>query len=41
MILRSSFESIYVVTFHFEKRQKAFLSRQMNRSYGKERATLP
>jgi len=36
--LRMSFESVYPVTFHFEKRQKAFLSGQMNRTYGNERA---
>ena len=39
--LRLSFESIYVVTLHLEKRQKAFLSGQMNRPYGNERATSP
>ena len=39
--LRLSFKSIYVVTFRLEKRQKAFLSRQMNRPYGNERATPP
>jgi hypothetical protein len=39
--LRLSFESIYVVTFLLEKSQKAFLSGQMNRPYGNERATSP
>ena len=39
--LRMSFESIYSVTFHFEKRQKAVLSGQMNRPYGNERAASP
>ena len=36
--VRMSFESIYSVTFHFEKRQKTVLSGQMSRPYGNERA---
>ena len=36
-----SFESIYLVTFRFEKRQKAVLSGQMNRPYGNECAASP